>query len=242
MACWRRAAAVSAVMLLFAVAGCASASTHTAQEPGEKPAPSGVRPGSPAKKPLLTGARLSSLIPTPAGFTLNRSSSFDSGTREAIPVPGPSSTTGVDCASWESGEAYLGPGTIGYAVKNYTGPGQIILHTDVNLYPAGTGSGVFDSSMAIQRRCSHFTYVDKDDLLYAVSAAVGPSAGIGDRSAEVNATLTALDGAVFTSQTTYIVVGDAMATVTETGPAGAPVNRAVLPLAAIVAALRSAGY
>jgi hypothetical protein len=33
-----------------------------------------------------------------------------------------------------------------------------------------------------------------------------------------------------------------MATVTETGPAGAPVNRAALPLAAIAAALRSAGY
>lgn len=54
--------------------------------------------------------------------------------------------------------------------------------------------------------------------------------------------MTAPDGAVFTSQTTYIIVGDAVATVTETGPAGAPVKRAVLPLAAIVAALRSAGY
>lgn len=77
---------------------------------------------------------------------------------------------------------------------------------------------------------------------YVVSVRVGPSAGIGDKSQEVEATEAAPDGTVFTTQSTLVDVGDATVAVTETGPVGAPVNRAALPLAAIVAALRSAGY
>jgi hypothetical protein len=199
-------------------------------------------PRTHARPVPLTGARLSALIPTPTGFTFDPSTSFNSGTREAIPVPGPSDASAVDCASWWSGKAYFGPGTIGYAVKNYTGSSQVTLHFDVNLYPAGTGAGVFATSVAIQHRCRRFSYQDKDGQRYLVNATVGASAGIGDRSLEVNATETAADGAVFTTQTTFIEVGDALMVATETGSVNAPFDRAALPLAAIAAALRSAGY
>lgn len=94
----------------------------------------------------------------------------------------------------------------------------------------------------MQRRCRRLSYEDKDGLRYLVNATVGPSAGIGDRSQEVDATETAPDGALFTTQTTFIGVGDALIAVTETGATGAPVSRASLPLARIAAALRSAGY
>jgi hypothetical protein len=199
-------------------------------------------PRTHAQSAPLTGARLSALIPTPTGFTLDPATSFNSGTREAIPVPGSSDAGAVDCASWWSGKAYFGPGTIGYAVKNYTGSSRVTLHFDVNLYPAGTGAGVFDMSVAVQRRCHRFSYRDNDGQRYLVNATVGPSAGIGDRSLEVNATETAADGAVFITQTTFIEVGDALVVATETGSVGAPVNRVALPLAAIAASLRSAGY
>jgi hypothetical protein len=190
----------------------------------------------------LTGVRLSALVPTPTGFTLDRSTSSDSGTREATPVPGPSGTSGISCASWWSGTAYYGPGTVGYTTRNYTGPDRITLSIGVNIYPPGTGASVYAMAVALQRRCLHFSYLDKDGVRYAVSARIRPSAGIGDHSQEADATETAPDGTVFTTQTTFVDVGDALVSVTETGPASAPVNRAALPLAAIVAGLRSAGY
>jgi hypothetical protein len=197
----------------------------------------GVRLSAP-----LTGVRLSALVPTPTGFTLDRSASSDSGTREATPVPGPSGTSSISCASWWSGTAYFGPGTVGYTVRNYTSPGQITLHIDVNIYPAGTGASVYAMSAGLQRRCLHFSYLDKDGVRYVVSARIGPSAGIGDHSQEVDATETAPDGTVFATEATFINVGDTLVSVTETGPVSAPVNRAALPLTAIAAALRSAGY
>jgi hypothetical protein len=129
-----------------------------------------------------------------------------------------------------------------YTIRNYTGPDQITLHIDVSIYPAGTGAGVYATSVALQRRCRHFSYLDKDGLPYVVSATVGPSAGIGDHSQEADAIETASDGTVFTTRTTFIGVGDALVVATGTGFPGAPVNRAGLPLAAIAAALRSAGY
>jgi hypothetical protein len=235
MAYGPRAAVLFSTMLVLVVTGCTTG--------GNPPHALATRvPSTHAQQLPLTGARLSALIPTPAGFTFDLSTSYNSGMQEAVPVPGPSEASAVDCASWWAGKGYFGPGTIGYAVKDYTGPSQVTLHFDVNLYPAGTGAGVFDTSVAIQRRCRRFSYQDKDGLRYLVNAAIGPSAGIGDRSLEVNATETAADGAVFTTQTTLIEVGDALVFATETGSVGAPVNRAALSLAAIVASLRSAGY
>ena len=121
MACRVRAVLLSAAMVSVAVT-CCSPARALLGSPGHHPAP-------------LTGIRLSALVPTPAGFTLDRSTSSDSGTREATPVPGSSGTSGISCASWWSGTAYFGPGTVGYTIRNYTGHDQITLHIDVNLYP-----------------------------------------------------------------------------------------------------------
>jgi len=96
--------------------------------------------------------------------------------------------------------------------------------------------------VGLQRRCPHFSYLDKDGVRYVVSARVGQSAGIGDHSQEVDATETAPDGTVFTTQTTFVSVGNALVVATETGSPDAPVSRAPVPLPAIVAGLRSAGY
>jgi hypothetical protein len=116
------------------------------------------------------------------------------------------------------------------------------LQIGVNLYPAGKGAGNYATSVALLRRCTHFTYRDKDGLRYVVRATTRATAGIGDHSLAFNATETAPDGTVFITQTTFVDVGDAMVMATETGSAAAPVSRAALPLAAIAAALRSAGY
>jgi hypothetical protein len=75
-----------------------------------------------------------------------------------------------------------------------------------------------------------------------VDAKLGPAAGVGDQSQEFDAIDTAPDGARFATQVTFIRVGDAMVSATETGATSAPVSRDNIPLAAIVDALRSAGY
>jgi hypothetical protein len=190
----------------------------------------------------VTGAWLSALVPTPAGFTLNRSRSSDSGKQEVIPIPGAPDTNGVSCASWWSGKAYIGPGTVGYTIRSYTGPDRISLDVGVNIYPAGTGPSVYATVLPLHRRCLHFSYLDKDGLHYAVNATIVPLPGIGDRAEGFDATETAPDGSVFVTQSTVVEVGDALVSATETGPADAPVNRAALSLAAIAAGLRSAGY
>jgi hypothetical protein len=227
-------AAVLAVAAAGAAAGCA---TSKGADGAAAPAPS----SSHGLSAPLTGVRLSALLPTPAGFTVDRSTSFNSGSRNETSVPGPSDASAVNCAAWWSGKGYLGPSTVAYAVKNYNGPDQISLHLEVNLYPAGTAVQVFDLSVAVQRRCRHFSYRDVDGQRYVVSATVGPSAGIGDRSREIDATETSADGTVFQTQTTFIQVSDALLTANETGIRGAPVDRTALPLAAIAASLRSAG-
>ena len=244
---WRaRAVLLSATMIGAAVAGC-STSAHLSQPAGHNLAPSSARISAypsplPGHNPApLTGVRLSALVRTPTGFTLDRSTSYDSGTREAIPVPGSPTTNGISCASWFSGHAYYGPGTVGYTVRNYTGPDRISLQIGVNLYPAGKGAGNYATSVALLRRCTHFTYLDKDGLRYVVRATTRPTR-IGDHSLAFNATETAPDGTVFITQTTFIDVGDAMVMATETGSANAPVSRAPLPLVPIAAALRAAGY
>lgn len=97
-------------------------------------------------------------------------------------------------------------------------------------------------SAALERRCLHFSYQDKDGLRYTVDAKLGSSTVIGDQSQEFDATDTAPDGARFTTQVTFIRVGDAMVSATEIGTTSAHVSRDTIPLAAIVVALRSAGY
>jgi hypothetical protein len=238
-----RAIGLSAVLLALALTGCASGMLPVATpSPGVPKATAGQVMWQSAHLPL-TGAQLSALIPTPTGFTFDSSESRDSGTKEATPVPGPSSASGITCASWEEGQGYYGPGTVGYSVRNYTGPGQIVsLEIEVNIYPAGTGTKMFEMSMGVERRCLDFSYKDQNGLSYTVRDTLGSSAGLGDQSGEDNSVLTAADGTEFTSQGTIIQVGDALITVNETSEQDAPLNRVALPLARIVAALRSAGY
>jgi hypothetical protein len=227
-----RPVALIATALALAAAGCATSKSSPSTAAPE-PSPSHGLP--------LTGAELSALIPTPDGFTVDASTSFNSGNREVKPVPGASQASAVGCAAWWSGKGYLGPGSIGYAVKNYNGPDDIGLTIQVGLYPPGAVAQVFDLSVAVQRRCRHFTYQDVDGQRYVVNAAVGPSAGIGDRSEEIDATETSADGTVFPTQSTFIQVSDAFVTANETGMPGVPVDRTALPLAAIAASLSSAG-
>ena len=228
-----RAVLLCAAMACVTATGCA-ATGSLVRSLGHHPAGGSRGP--------LTGTMLSALVPTPAGFSLDRSSSSDSGGKVATPVPGSSGTSGISCASWWAGTGYFGPGTVAYTTRNYTGPKQVTLHIGINVYPSGTGAGVYTMSVQLQRRCLHFSYLDKDGVRYAVSARLGPSAGAGDHSQEVDATETAPDGTIFTTQTTYVDVGDALVAATETGSADATVSRATVPLAAIVAGLRSAGY
>jgi hypothetical protein len=229
-----RSVVLTAAMLALAAAGCTSGQgSHATAAPGRLPLP--------GPSATLTGVTLSALIPTPAGFTLDPSASYNSGSHEVTPVPGASDASAVSCASWWAGKGSLGPGMIGYAIKSYTGPDQVELHLEINLYPPGAAAKAYDLSLAVQRRCSHFTYQDVNGQHYLVSAVVGPSAGIGDRSQEINATETSAGGTVFRTETTFILVSDAMVTANETGIRGVPVDRAPLPLAAIVASLRSAG-
>lgn len=229
-----RATAFCATVLAVLAAGCSGGGgvgtpTARADGAGKRPAP-------------LTGAGLSALIPTPAGFTFDPSQSSSSGARVATPVPGASSANGINCSAWWSGKGYFGPGTVGYAENVYTGLHQVILNLSVYLYPAGDGTAMFTMSSGELRRCHLFTYQDRDGQSYVVHAALRPSPGIGNATAEDNATETSTDGSRFTTQTTYVNVGDAMVMVNETGPVSAHVNRGVLPLAAIVAKLRAAGY
>jgi hypothetical protein len=116
------------------------------------------------------------------------------------------------------------------------------LEIEVNIYPAGTGTKMFEMSMGVERRCLDFSYKDQNGLSYTVRDMLGSSAGLGDQSGEDNSVLTAADGTEFTSQGTIIQVGDALITGNETSEQDAPLNRVALPLARIVAALRSAGY
>lgn len=236
-----RAIPLFAAVVSATVTGCSISVTAGSAAPRQTPAGHlasiAVRVFGP-----VTGVRLSALVPTPQGFTLDRAASSDSGTRRATPIPGASTTSGISCASWFEGTAYWGPGTVAYTIRNYAGPDQMTLSIGVNIYPAGTGAKEYALSAALERRCLHFSYQDKDGLRYTVDAKLGSATGIGDKSQEFDAADTAPDGARFTTQVTFIQVGDAMVSATETGATSAPVSRDALPLAAIVDALRSAGY
>ena len=235
-----RAIPLFAAMVSVVVTGCSVTVTGGFAAPRPTPTRHLASIAAPAFGPM-TGVRLSGLVPTPQGFTIDRAASSDSGTRRATPMPGASSTSGISCASWFEGTAYWGPGTVAYTIRNYTGPGQVSLDIGVNIYPTGTGAKAYNLGAALERRCLHFSYQDKNGLRYSVDAKL-PASRIGDQSQEFDGTDTAPDGARFTTQVTFIQVGDAMVSVTETGAASAPVSRAAVPLTAIVDALRSAGY
>jgi hypothetical protein len=236
-----RAIPLFAAVVSVAVTGCSVSVTAGSVKPRATPTRHLSSIAARVFGPI-TGVRLSALVPTPQGFTLDRAASSDSGTRQATPIPGASSTSGISCASWFEGTSYWGPGTVAYTIRNYTGPDQVSLDVGVNIYPAGTGARAYAQSAALERRCLHFSYQDKDGLRYTVDAKLGPSARVGDQSQEFDAIDTAPDGARFTTEVTFIQVGDAMVSATETGATSAPVSRDNIALAAIVDALRAAGY
>ena len=195
----------------------------------------------------VTGTRLSALIAGPAGFTVNPSRSYDSGDRilTTPTLPG-ASARDISCASWWAGSSYVGPGDTGYAIKEFTRSDGTTLTVIVNLYRRGGGTAVFDATMALHNRCTHFTYRDADNLRYRVDIKPASPAGLGDRSqtydaTETDATETA-GGQVFPTEVTFIQVGDATVGINQTGPAASPPVRVVPPLARLIAALRAAGY
>ena len=229
---------LATVFLVLAIAGCATPGTKSGLAVPGKAQPESVKRGAAAP---LTGARLSTLLAAPGGFTVDQSRSYDSGD---VPISGPPGTNPqrVSCADGWAGSSYYGPGDVGYAVKEFTRPEGTTVTVVVNLYRRGGGTPVFDASMALQHRCAHFTYQDASDRLrYQVDVKPASSAGLGDRSQTYDAT-EAADGEVFPTEVTFIQVGDASISIDQTGPAGSPPTRIVPPLATLIAALRAAGY
>ncbi len=229
---------VATVFLVLAIAGCATPGTTYRQAVPDKAQPASVSRGAAAP---LTGARLSTLLAAPGGFTEDESRSYDSGD---VPISGPPGTNPqrVSCATWWAGYGYYGPGDVGYAVKEFTRPEGTTVTVIVNLYRRGGGTPVFDASMALHRRCAHFTYQDaRDRLRYQVDVKPASPAGLGDRSQTYDATETA-NGEVFPTEVTFIQVGDASISINQTGPAGSPPTRIVPPLTTLIASLRAAGY
>jgi hypothetical protein len=230
----------AAVILVLASAGCGAAGTAhlpVSMKPGAAVKPGAVAPVAVAP---VTGVALSALLAAPAGFTADESRSYDSGD---APV---SARPGIDpqresCADWWAG-SYYGPGDVGYAVKEFTGPDGTTVTVTVNLYRRGGGASVFDASVALHDRCAHFTYRDASDhLRYRVDVEPASPAGVGDRSETYDATESA-GGEVFPTEVTFIEIGDASIGINQTGPAGSPSTRVMPPLTALIAALRAAGY
>ena len=231
--------AIPAVMLVLAIAGCGAPGTTSGRAvPGHpQAAPVKTRAAVP-----VTGTRLSALMAAPAGFTADPSKSDDSGEQVlTTPTrPGPSPQD-ISCASWWAGTSYVGPGDVGYAIKKFTRSDGTTLTVIVNLYRRGGGTSVFDATMALHNRCTHFTYQDADGLRYLVDIKPASPAGLGDRSMTYGATETA-DGDVFPTEVTFIQLGDATIGINQTGPAASPPVRIVPPLARLITALRAAGY
>jgi hypothetical protein len=237
----RGAGLVATIVLVQAIAACAtSGTTHGQAVPGKTP--SKARP-APVKRDAvapLTGVQLSALLAAPRGFTVDQSKSYDSGDVPVSGSPGVNPQR-VSCANWWAG-TYYGPGDVAYAVKQFTRPDGTSVTLTVNLYHPGGGTWVYDASVALHARCTHFTYKDASDhLRYQVDVKPASSAGLGDRSQTYDATETR-DGEVFPSEVTFIQLGDATIGINQTGPAGSPPARIVPPLTTVIAALRTAGY
>jgi hypothetical protein len=226
-------------MLVLVIAGCGTPGTTSGRAtPGHAQAAL----AKPSAAVPVTGTRLSALIAGPVSFTVDPSGSEDSG--EQVPtvptVPG-ASPQDISCASWWAGTSYVGPGDVGYAVKEFTRSDGTTLTVIVNLYRRGGGTSVFDATMALHNRCAHFSYRDADGLRYQVDIKPASPARLGDRSMTYDATETA-GGEVFPTEITFIQVGDATIGINQTGAAASPPVRVVPPLARLIAALRAAGY
>lgn len=233
------AGTVPAVMLALAIAGCGASGTTSSQAvPGHAHAPLEKT----AAAVPVTGTRLSALMAAPAGFTADQSRSRDSGGQVlTAPTRPGASPQHISCASWWAGTSYVGPGDTGYAVREFTRPDGTTLTVIVNLYRRGGGTGVFDTTMALHNRCTHFTYRDANGSRYRVDIKPASPAGLGDRSLTYDATETT-GGDVFPTEVTFIQVGDATIGLNQTGPAASPPVRIVPPLARLIAMLRAAGY
>jgi hypothetical protein len=230
---------VPAVMLALAITGCGAPGTTASQAvPGHAHAP---LEKADAAVPV-TGTRLSALMTAPAGFTVDPSRSRDSGDQVLTAPTRPGvSPQHISCASWWAGTSYVGPGDTGYAVKEFTRPDGTTLTVIANLYRRGGGTGVFDATMALYNRCTHFTYRDANGSQYQVDIKPASPAGLGDRSLTSDATETA-SGQTFPTEVTFIQVGDATIGLNQTGPAASPPVRVVPPLGRLIAMLRAAGY
>ena len=234
-----RTGAIAAVMLVSAIAGCRAPGLEAGRAvPGHTQAAS-VKTGLAVP---LTGTKVSALIPGPRGFTVDPSKSDDSGEQVlTTPTPPGASLHDISCASWWAGTSYIGPGDVGYAVKEFTRSDGITLTIIVNIYRRGGGTSVFDAAMVLHNRCTHFTYRDADGLRYRVDIKPASQAGLGDRSLTYDATETA-GGEVFPTEVTLIQVGNATIGINQTGPAASPPVRVVPPLARLIAALRATRY
>lgn len=155
--------AVSVVMLVLAITGCGAPGTTSGQAIPRHAHAALVKTGAAVP---VAGTRLSALIAGPAGFTVDPSRSYDSGEQVLTTPTSPgASLQGISCATWWAGTSYVGPGDVGLAVKQFTRSDGTTLTVIVNLYRHG-GAGVFDATMALHNRCTHFAYRDRDGLRY----------------------------------------------------------------------------
>jgi hypothetical protein len=101
----RSTAAVPAVMLVLAIAGCAAPGTTSGR------AVPGHAHSAPVKTSAavpVTGTRLSALIAGPAGFTVDPSRSYDSGDQVLTSPTSPgASLQDISCATWWAGTNYV---------------------------------------------------------------------------------------------------------------------------------------
>lgn len=233
---------IAVVLASTALSGCASQGTVGGASSAEASSTKSASPASHHPASPLTGSQLSALVTAPDAFTLKTDSSSDSGTVSVTPTPNPVDPTTITCSDWWSGHGYFGPGTLGYTRRLFTRTDQTSLSVTASIYPAGKTSGMVDASVAIQNRCTHFTYVDSNSAQYLVDVHPGPQLAEGDRAWTYDATETAGDGTVFPTQVCYIQVGDVFLFITETGPAHSSPDRKALPIHQWVTGLIAAGY
>ncbi|NUP49083.1 MAG: hypothetical protein HOW97_17525, partial [Catenulispora sp.] len=225
------------VVAAVVLAGCGSQGTVGAR-PSASPA--AHHPPQP-----LTGAQLSALINPPEGFALKTSGSSDSGAGPATPTPANVDPTTITCSDWWTGQGLFGPGEVAYTSRFFDGPDQSWASVLIDVLPDGKGAAEADSSVAIMKRCEHFTYMDRQSTTqYLVDMHPGAELKAGDRSWTYDATEKSPTGTLFPVQVTYVQAGDAFVVVTQgTGaaPAAGP-DRTKLPIATWIGALQAAGY
>lgn len=239
------------------LAGCANEGTVGGSTPasGHSSTPtsasssahSSASPSALAKHPSqpLNGTQLSALITPPNGFTLAAASSSDSGTTVMAPNNREIDPTTITCSDWWTGQGRFSAGDLSYTKRIFNGTAKDWVSVMVSIFPDGTATGIADNSVAIMKRCGHFTYTDHaSSAQYLVDMHSGADMKAGDRAWTFEATQKATDGRVFPVQITYVQAGDAFVVLTTGGDATpAPVpDRASLPIATWIGALQAAGY